>query len=237
MSEIQPFWYPEEAPVFVSRTTTQYARTPIITALNDRGLENARLAQLAKELPKGTIISGGFLNAVMADKSESASDIDLFFTGPQAFMEAYEILSEPSKNNETTYLQGYKPDIDKEMLLKDSKLLRFVKFKHEKYLPIQLVKLVWYESAEHCIDSFDLTCVQFAVDKNELVYNPLGMIDLARKRIVLHRMQFPTSTLRRLIKYAKKGFYACPGSLQRIATQVEESIRTNPGAEQFAYID
>ena len=103
--------------------------------------------------------------------------------------------------------------------------------------PIQLVKLVWYDSAEHVIDSFDLTVVQFATDGEDLVFNPVAMLDLARKRIVLHRMQFPTSTLRRLVKYTKKGFYACPGSLQRICTEVADAIAKNPGAEQFAYID
>lgn len=237
MSEIAPFWLPGEAPQFLSRTGVQYARLPFSQALIDRGLENNRLNQLAENLPKGAFVSGGFMNAVMLGQVEKASDIDLFFSSEEAFLKTYDMLCDPGKENGTSCLQGYKPEVDKETLLKISKELRFVKFKHEEFPPIQLVKLVWYESAEHVIDSFDLTVVQFATDGEDLVFNPIAMVDLARKRIVLHRMQFPTSTLRRLVKYAKKGFYACPGSLQRICLEVEKSIRENPGAEQFAYID
>lgn len=232
-----PFWDASEAPLFLSRTQVQYARVPFAQALKDRGLENARLDQLAKALPKGAFVSGGFMNAVMLGQSEKASDIDLFFSTPEAFMETYDLLTSPGDEEGRSHLKGYSTKVDRETLLKTSKELRFVKFTKEDAPPIQLVKLVWYDSAEHVIDSFDLTVVQFASDGDELVFNPLGMLDLARKRIVLHRMQFPTSTLRRLVKYAKKGFYACPGSLMRIGQEVSESLINNPGAEQYAYID
>ncbi len=59
--------------------------------------------------------------------------------------------------------------------------------------------------------------------------------DLTKKHLVLHRMQFPSSTLRRVIKYSKKGFYACPGALVTIAQQVHENIDKEDG--EYVYVD
>ena len=111
------------------------------------------------------------------------------------------------------------------------------KYTHPKRLPIQLLKLHWYTSAEHVIDSFDFTVAQFAieVDTGDLVANPISFLDLARKRLVLHRMQWPSSTLRRMVKYSKKGYYACPGALAEISKQVAEHIDDDD--EQFVYVD
>lgn len=48
-------------------------------------------------------------------------------------------------------------------------------------------------------------------------------------------MQFPSSTLRRIIKYTKKGDYACPGSLANVAQLVSEHIDDDDA--QFVYVD
>jgi hypothetical protein len=82
--------------------------------------------------------------------------------------------------------------------------------------------MVWYDNAEHVIDSFDFTVIQFAFTNKEFVFNGMSFMDLARKRLVLHRMQFPASTMRRLIKYTQKGYYACPGSLVTICQAIQD---------------
>lgn len=242
MEELQPVWTFGEAPAFLTKTGTQYARTNLRQTLNERDLSNDRLDQLVAALPPGAFISGGYMNAVMKGNVADATDIDIFFSSSAAFLTTYDMLTKPRAGEDASVslLKGYEPEVSRDILLKDSKTIRFVKFKnpeHAKWPPIQLIKLAWYDNAEHVLDSFDFTIVQFATDGKDLVYNPLGILDLARKKIVLHRMQFPTSTLRRLIKYASKGFYACPGSLARIATETMVTMRDNPGVEQYAYID
>jgi hypothetical protein len=98
------------------------------------------------------------------------------------------------------------------------------------------MKMVWYEDASHVIDSFDFTISQFAFTNNSFVYNGEAMMDLARKRLVLHRMQFPASTLRRLIKYASKGYYACPGSLINICEAIQ-TFNGSPDVNEVVYVD
>jgi len=169
-------------------------------------------------------------------------DVDLFFTSERAFRETLDLcLNPPSDNNAWAWRNT---EVDKKELKSlngpGSSAMRFINFKStEKNKPsLQLIKLAWYESPEHVIDTFDFTCVQFATDGKFLYFNPLSTFDLARKRLVLHRMQFPASTLRRLIKYGNRGFYACPGSLVKISEEMlkakQEGAEDN---EHFVYLD
>ena len=256
-TKVEPTWRtPEEKPAFLNRTQTQYWRGPI-NSLKDRGIENRLLESLVYALPPGVIIAGGFMTAVMGENTD-AQDVDLFFTNERAFIETYELLtSNEDSDDEAWAIKGYSLDpkakevVAGAMKFKTNeqenesaeltlKNIRYLKFVHPKRLPIQLIKLAWYTDAEHVIDSFDLTVAQFAVQitnsgEAELVANPISFIDLARKRLVLHRMQFPSSTLRRVIKYSKKGYYACPGSLATIAQSIASNIQNDD--QQFVYID
>lgn len=91
------------------------------------------------------------------------------------------------------------------------------------YLPemeIQLIKFRWYETAEEVIDSFDFTLCQFAYDGQNIFMSDFALWDVARKKIVPHKITFGTSSLRRLMKYANQGFTACGGCLSEILEQV-----------------
>lgn len=249
-------------PGFLEPSGAQYSRLPF-THMEDRGIENRLLSSLISALPEGTIIAGGFMTAVMGNNKD-AQDIDLFFTSADAFADTFNRLIEAGDENtfqknfskeEQWAIAGYKLDNGSRASLVQQKAefgmsglalpggwtvshdTRYVKFVHPTRPPIQLIKLAWYKDAEHVIDSFDLTVAQFALDvaTGDLVCNPISIMDLVGKKIVLHRMQFPSSTMRRVIKYTKKGYYACPGALTKIAEQVAEHIEDDDA--QFVYVD
>lgn len=245
----------QERPEYLVRTNTKYSRIPV-TYLDDRGIKNRLLDSLLCCLPDGALIAGGFMTAVMGENTD-AKDIDLFFTSEKAFKETVKRLVNPEEidgyNKEEHWaFEGYSPDEDTQKAIIAAatneagltagealsfKSVRFLKFVHSHRPPIQLIKLVWYDNAEHVIDSFDLTVAQFACDPktSEIVLNPAAILDLARKRIVLHRMQFPASTMRRVIKYTNKGYYACPGALVKIAEAIFKTYKE--GEEQIVYLD
>ena len=241
--DVKPFWNQGSRPRFLSRTETKYARAPLSSILEERGLNNRLLESLITLLPKGAIIAGGFMTAVMGE-TKDAHDIDIFFTSEEAFRQTFKLLMDSQNqeefDDESWAWTGYELDTDPDAL-GSTETLRYVKFvpkDHTKRLPIQLIKLVWYDDPEHVIDSFDLTVAQFATDGTDIIMNPMAPIDLARKRLVLHRMQFPASTLRRVIKYTNKGFYACPGSLTKIAAEVANTIKQDPSSnDNVVYID
>lgn len=250
LKDIQPFWkkseaplqtggfllqtggflsvaQPDEMPHFLTRTETAYVKLPLNKTLNDRGISNRLFDSFIEYLPEGAIIAGGFMTSLMQE-DKHAQDVDFFFTSNEGFEKTCEMFLSPPVDEEAWAYQGYKlaEDFDIESFNKSKgHITRFLKFVHPTRLPVQLVKLVWYDSPEHVIDSFDFTIAQFAADCNHLYTNPLSVFDLARKRLVLHRIQFPASTLRRLIKYTSKGYYCCPGSLETIARASADIIQ------------
>ncbi len=168
-------------------------------------------------------------------------DIDLFFTSEAAFRETVELLQDPPDEEDAWMWQKYKIDPEHAEALKNSQSgqMRFVDYHSQNEKPdLQLIKLAWYTDAAHVIDTFDFTVVQWAIQDGELIFNPLATFDLARQRLILHRMQFPASTMRRVLKYASKGYYACPGALAEIARAIGQAIAegVDDGSE-FVYLD
>lgn len=168
-------------------------------------------------------------------------DVDIFFTSEKAFRETLELcLCPPSSKDAWAWRNtDYNKDQLKILNSSLSNSLRFFNFDSIDNKPsLQLIKLAWYKDPEHVIDTFDFTCVQFATDGENLYFNPASTFDLSRKRLVLHRMQFPASTLRRMIKYGNRGFYTCPGSLVKISQEILKANQDGiEDEENFVYLD
>lgn len=218
---------------FLTKTETQYTHTGI-DYLHKRGIENRLLENLLEFMPNGAIIAGGFaLSVVIGDKN--AGDIDFFFTSQKSFDDTLELFTRDASANKDDGAWAYsgysvKGDLD------PNRASRYVSLIHPTRPAVQLLKMVWYDNADHVIDSFDFTVTQFAFTNKEFVFNGLSMMDVVRKRLVLHRIQFPASTLRRLIKYATKGYYACPGSLVNICESIQ-TFNGEPDINSVVYVD
>lgn len=209
---------------FLERTPTQYT-VMSLTYLSDRGIENRLLENLLEFLPDGAIIAGGFALSVV-NEDKNSKDIDFFFTSEDAFNKTLEMFKSPPEG--AWAYEGY--------VVNEAKNTRYVLLTHATRPAVQLLRMVWYQSAEHVIDSFDFTISQFAFDNKNFYFNGAAMLDLARKRLVLHRIQFPASTLRRLIKYSHKGYYACPGSLVKICEAIQGFVG-EPDINDVVYVD
>ncbi len=193
---------------------------------------------MIEHLPDGAIIAGGFLTSVISEEDKS-KDVDFFFTSEAAFRATITALTQDAalhKEDGSWAYAGYTIKGGKMPDLDNLGEARFLTFEHPTRPALQLLRMVWYDSPEHVIDTFDLTIVQWAATRAGLVFNPVAWLDLARKRIVLHRLQFAASTLRRLIKYAHKGYYACPGSLAKICEEIQ-AFKGPISANQVVYVD
>ncbi len=235
----------EQFPQFLQRTAVNYVTTPIAD-LKQRGLlDNRMFDSIVGYLPQGAYVAVGFMTSLMTGE-QTAQDVDLFFTSEQALWDTMTLLFDEDEGDpEAWFWRQYNTEQNRQLFndLKEapSKIvpMRFIKFEHKDgKLPLQLIKIAYYADATHVIDSFDLTIAQFAADSNNVYANPLSYYDVVNKRIVLHRMQFPSSTMRRVIKYASKGFYACPGSLANIATQIQQFVgQDDPLLNSVVYVD
>jgi hypothetical protein len=73
------------------------------------------------------------------------------------------------------------------------------------------------------IDTFDFTVSMLGTDGKALYFNKFTWTDLMRKRLRVHHIHHGISTMRRMIKYSKRGFYACVGTMRAVAQGVIDS--------------
>lgn len=92
---------------------------------------------------------------------------------------------------------------------------------------IDLIKIL-FDTPENTIDQFDFTVCCFAVDRNRVTYHPSAPFDLLHKRLVINNLPYPVSTLQRMQKYLKKGFWICNGGMLEIAKAMGSIDFTDP---------
>ena len=210
-----------------------------LSDLVDRGINDPLLVALQSRLPDGAWVAGGCFESLI--RGEKPKDYDLFFRDEEAFEETLALLTasiadlddsdveEPA----TQYGVASPGSLDE---VRD-KSCRFVDLIRDGKPKIQLIKTMWYPSLAHVLHSFDFTAAQVGMDNTGVVLNPLAVLDISRKRLVLNRMTFPSSTLRRMIKYTQKGYYVCPGSLQVIAQATADTLQAVPDSKGPVYVD
>lgn len=228
---------PNKMPELNRRTDTIYAKTTL-ASLGDRGITDPFLNELAEVLKPGQWLAGGYIGSIFA--GDKPKDADFFFNSASLMLDFIKVLTQAEDAGDSdsppSRFKGWKLMTPREKISLEE--TRFVSLKKHGEPEIQLIKIRWYDSAEHVIDTFDFTAAQFALDGPNVVMSPLAPIDVVRKRLVLHRMTFPSSTIRRMIKYTQKGYYACPGSLQKIAEATGAAMQNgNAAANGIVYVD
>lgn len=100
---------------------------------------------------------------------------------------------------------------------------------------IQLIEKRFFADAEELINYFDFTICQFVTDGTTLLCGDFSLWDLGRKKLVVNKITYPVSSMRRMIKYANQGFYVCNGSMVQFLQQVVEDPQILETA--FDYVD
>lgn len=222
----------------------------------DRGMAHKMLFEIQRALPEGAWIAGGCFERAI--HGEPIKDIDIFFRDEETFMKAFDSLTAVEKIEKLDLDVPFEEDVNtnegknwySNLVEKDpeemegiigSSKTRFIVLTKKNRPDIQLIKTMWYPSAEAVLHGFDFTAAQIATKTVnghvEVTMNPMALSDIQRKRLILWRMTFPTSTIRRMIKYAQKGYYACGGALETLATAVRDQMTDHPDTKDIQYID
>jgi len=85
---------------------------------------------------------------------------------------------------------------------------------------IQLLKLSFSDTPTGIISEFDFSICMCAFDGTAIHLGDFTLFDLGRKRLAINKVTFASSTVRRLIKYTKQGYYACSGCIEEILKAV-----------------
>jgi hypothetical protein len=93
---------------------------------------------------------------------------------------------------------------------------------------VQIVLLIQGGTPAEVIDTFDFTVSMLGTDGKDLYFGPYTWTDLFRKRLRVHHVHHGISTMRRMVKYSHRGFYACVGTMREIAEGVVNSPSDQP---------
>ena len=144
---------------------------------------------------------------------ETVNDIDIFFKD----RETVDIFLEKFKDNS---------EIKEKFVCPAGQLYTF-KNAGGLGVDIQLICHRFYEDYNVLLDSFDFTICQYCLcfidgAVNILTYL-LAIRSLYTKELMLHKLTYPSSTLKRITKYVNRGYIARPS----LYNQIVELIRNN----------
>lgn len=170
-----------------------------------------------------TYLAGGLLRTLISDEplSSDKTDIDLFFNSDHTYQAVKTHLS---------LLDGF----EKVFQCPEDKLVTFIDT-HTGW-KYQCIAVSFYPTPLDVVSSFDFTTACLGTDGKVLVFHKYAIIDTMETTLRWNKITHPASSLRRMMKYARKGF-AMPGSEYQYF--VEQVASHSPDIEDFemVYVD
>lgn len=95
-----------------------------------------------------------------------------------------------------------------------------IKLKYNNNI-FDLVK-IYYSSPEKTIESFDFTVSMFAVDSKKVYYGQNSFEDLDKRLLIINKITYPESSLKRAFRYYKRGFTMQVDEISKLYNQIKE---------------
>lgn len=80
----------------------------------------------------------------------------------------------------------------------------------------------FFTSPQESIQEFDFTVSMLAIDTEKVYHGETTFIDLAKKQLMLNKLPYPASTMKRAFKYYKKGYTMCVGEMRKLAEAIQK---------------
>lgn len=80
----------------------------------------------------------------------------------------------------------------------------------------------FFNTPKETIDAFDFTVSMFAVDSENVYYGDTSFIDLAKRQLMINKITYPASTMKRSFKYYKKGYSMCIGEMKKLVESIQD---------------
>ena len=163
-------------------------------------LRKGILEKLPENIRDKVAIAGGAVRDKLLDVE--VKDYDLFIDSKETEDELIKFLNEKAKKGQINdLLANY---------TFEGKWLQVVR---GKYFDL---------SGSALIDSFDLVHCCAMVTMNTFHTHPEFYRCIATKHIMVNKLEYPLSTLERLVKYIKKGYTPCNGTLLTLSKSINE---------------
>jgi hypothetical protein len=168
----------------------------------------------------GPWVAGGSIRRLVTGEDPLGSDVDVFFADEQQYL-AWFASIEKDKNISISNNRQNQYNMSFDVAIQDSDDAPGNP-QDPIRAKIQAIFINYYNDPQAVIDSFDYTICQFVTDGWHLLVGPYTLWDTARKRLVINNVTYGVSTLRRMFKYTKQGFYACSGMMVEFLKAIAE---------------
>ena len=175
-----------------------------------------KLRPVLKYLNPNIYLAGGSLRTLLKCSGEQVSDFDFFFKDFQ------EVQKLRDKLEEDGFEQTYECPL--------GFLYTYKKGRHK----LQLICEIEYSSADLLVSSFDVSACMAAWHDGVLTFTREFVRSVKTKQLRTCNVSFPVATIKRLIKYAQKG-YNCSLAAEDFCRQI--SGKTFDGQDLRHYID
>lgn len=207
---------------------------------------NIRQSRLAKISPflvlgilsKDCFLGGGSLRTLI--RSEEVSDYDLFFREKPFIVKVKEfdpVFDFNATSQSTSLEYEYSEEVKRVCAILEKEKFKLI-FKcpegklftyFKDGMKVQLILEAWGEP-EQVIDCFDFNACRAAMDDSFVYADKYFVRDIKMQRLTAHRITYPVASMKRLIKYANKGYNvndACLEMVKQISMTLfnEEQLR------------
>jgi len=123
---------------------------------------------------------------------------------------------------------------DKKFQCEKDELRSFVR----EDVKVQLIDIngITYSSPQDLINSFDINAGRFAYHKKKLIFDKAALRDVHRKHISLNKLTYPIATLKRIGRYAGKG-YKNTFAAQDFVRMLTEMVVAKEEISDIVYLD
>jgi hypothetical protein len=175
-----------------------------------------KLRPVFKYLNENIYLAGGSLRTLLKCSGEQVSDFDFFFKK----------FDEVSPLRTKLEVDGWETSYE----CPEGKLYTYKKGNHK----LQLICETEYSSADLLVSSFDVSACMAALNDGVLTFTREFVRSVKIKQLRTCNVSFPVATIKRLIKYAQKG-YNCSLAAEDFCRQI--SGKTFDGQYLRHYID
>lgn len=88
---------------------------------------------------------------------------------------------------------------------------------------VQIITAYQFLDMKSCIDNFDFTIICAAYDGKKLEIHNNFYLDVAQKRLVINKLNFPLSSMQRAFKYTRRGYFLCPVGMSTLLKEIVNS--------------
>lgn len=169
-----------------------------------------------KYLNQNIYLAGGSLRTVLKCSAEDVNDFDLFFKNLDEVQPLYDRLLKDE------WVLTYS--------CPDGFLYSFKRGKHK----IQLICEIEYADIFTLLNSFDVSACYFGWHERTFYFTREAVRSVFTKNLRVNNVSFPVASLKRLVKYAKKG-YSISDAAEDFCRQV--NTKTFDGTDWRRYID